>query len=162
MDANHPPDSPIIVGELPKESLSNPMTVGVQRELESSLRESEKLSLQLGAYRSAEHDATVAVGLQAMWFTCGLFVARRGYRYSDPIRSFVRPYTENVMLCKMANPFSFIGGLMATVTAYQIPSDVNFWLAARQAAADEAAKLEVITQSRERMLATLKVPRPLD
>jgi hypothetical protein len=162
LDANHPPDTPIILGELPTESASL-VTVEVQRELEASLRESEKIAMQVGAYRSAEHDATVAVGLQAMWFTCGLFVARRGYRYADPIRSLVKPYTDNVVICKAANPFSVIGGLMASVTAFQIPSDVGFWLSARRAAADEAAKLEA-TQLRQRTLAslTVKVPRPFD
>lgn len=167
LDANHPPDTPIMLGG-PAPVSSTPagplISVDKQRELEASLRTAEKHSLQLGAFRSAEHDATVALGLQAMWLTCGVFVARRGYKFADPIRSFVKPYTDNLILCKLMNPFTLVGSLMASVTAYQVPTDVTFWLEARKASAAEAKRLEELTQARERTLQTLgiKVPRPLD
>ncbi len=136
LDANHPPDTPIMLG-----------------------------GPQAAATTTTDNNAplvSVEVQRELEWLTCGAFVARRGYRYADPIRSLVKPYTDNVVACKLANPFSIIGGLMAGVTAYQLPTDVTFWTSARQASFDEAQRLEAVTQARQRTLQSLgiKVPRP--
>lgn len=161
-DANNPPDSPIMLGGAQPPSTGGTANIPLeaQRELEASLRISEKLSLQRDAYRNAEQDATVVVGLQVMWLTCGMFVARRGYRFADPIRSWAKPYTDNAVLCKLANPFTVLGSLMAGVTAYQLPRDVRFWLEARTAVQKESARLQAVVEGRKEKLAALGIHAP--
>jgi hypothetical protein len=161
VDANHPPDTPIMLGNAPgTASDARTLPVEVQRELEASLHAAEKLSLQCDAYRTAEHDATVALGMQAMWLSCGLLLARRGYKFADPIRSLAKPYTDNMMICKLANPLTIIGSIMGGVTAYQIPHDLRFWKEARQAVVMESVQLHAASEARKQKLIALGIGVP--
>ena len=79
----------------------------------------------------AVFDTSLTAGLQLMFLTGSVFIGARGFRYADFRMSPIRRYTENEFISRCVNLHTLIGGVVAGVTLYQLPSDISLVREAR-------------------------------
>ncbi|KEG13603.1 hypothetical protein DQ04_00901050 [Trypanosoma grayi] len=147
-DVHAPPDSPFISDPALAEGLAIP-TAYVRR-MEEAQRLYAVHDAQQGMLSYAYKRATWAVGMQCGWLGVGGWLAVRGYRYADPVQSLASGFTSNRVLCRACTPLAMLGITMFTVTAVQLPSDVQRLLAAREAwSAEELQKASALAMRME-------------
>ena len=95
----------------------------------------------------AIRDYSINLAMQSVWFGGASYLIHRGFFYSDHTMSFAASFTKNKFICRLMNPVSIVGLVVAGVTAYQLPTDVSALFSAREARAaaevnrDREAKL---------------------
>ncbi|EKG02182.1 hypothetical protein TCSYLVIO_006799 [Trypanosoma cruzi] len=144
-DVNSPPDSPFITDPAMAERL--PIPAEYVRRMEEAqrlfaLHDSEQQALAY-AYRRA----TWMVGLQCGWLGIGGWLTVRGYRYADPVQSFVSGFTSNRIIRRLFTPLAMLGLTITTLTGVQLPFDVRAMLVAGNAwRLEEAQKTDALKE----------------
>ena len=157
-DSNTPPDSPFVL--VPPESteplrdLSSEYPPHIVRMLEDHQRRAERHRHKLQYYKEAEKHWKMYLTGQAAWCVCGTYFIYRGVQYSDPLKSIIRPLTENSLLCRLASLPSLTGLAIVGVTLYQFPRDYASFKDASAAVAQEQAFVdEQMDQQQQKMKA---------
>ena len=161
-DIHHPPDSPFASspellsrtggsGAAVSSQQNNALPTEVIREAEAYQREATLRAMQRKSYMQAHSEATWSLGLQCGWLAVGLGIARRAYRFADPVHSLVSSFAANpnrVMAAKVMSPVTLLGLTMSVVTLWQLPTDVRFYLDSKSAIVrEEEAMKEAISKA---------------
>ncbi|RNF26081.1 uncharacterized protein Tco025E_01710 [Trypanosoma conorhini] len=144
-EVNAPPDSPFITDPALAEGLAIPMEYVRRMEEAQRLYAVHDAEQQAVAY--AYRRAAWTVGVQCGWLGIGVWLTVRGYRYADPVQSFVSGFTSNRVLCRAFTPVAMLGLTITTLTALQMPFDVRVTLAARNALGlEDMRKVEALKE----------------
>lgn len=155
-DIHYPPDSPFasspeLLGGPSSSSSTEGLTTEQVREAEAFQREATLRAMQRQSYLQAHSDATWALGLQTGWLAVGLGIARRAYRFADPVHSLVSSFAANpnrVVAAKLMSPVTLLGLTMTAVTLWQLPTDVRFYRDSKAAMEkEEAAMTEALSKA---------------
>ncbi|RNF10886.1 hypothetical protein TraAM80_01270 [Trypanosoma rangeli] len=144
-DVNTPPDSPFITDPALAEGFSIPIEYVRRMEEAQRLYAVHDAEQQAVAY--AYRRASWTVGIQCGWLGVGVWLTVRGYRYADPVQSFVSRFTSNRVLCRAFTPVAMLGLTITMLTSLQLPFDVRAALVARKALeVEEMRKVEALKE----------------
>ena len=110
--------------------------VAVRREMEEYQRVADSASNEIDLYTNRKQTSIGTLLLEAALLSgCGVLMVR-GYRTSEPMRSWLPDSVKSPRLRRLGNPYSTAGAFAGFSTLVYVPSDVKTYLKAK---ADEQA-----------------------
>lgn len=127
MSLSFPPDQPFVPDGLEK---TDGLTGEQRRDAQQHLSKVRQHNAEMQGMEIAIRDYRINLAMQSVWLTGGCYMIRRGFIYCDYTQSFATSFTKNTFVCRLMNPASMVGLLVAGVTAAQLPTDIKALMSA--------------------------------